>query len=217
MEVITATSFTSQANASADSASETNQVSDFDTYLTLLTAQMQNQDPLKPMNSTEFVAQLASFSSVEQQIRTNDQLAELIQLFSGGSQAGLSEWIGKDVRQEGPAVYSGQSVKVDVAAEPNADNAFVVVRNEQGQVVNRMQVNPASATVDWNGTLEAGGAAPYGQYSFEVESYRAGAFLKTSQAGVINEVREVRIEATGTVLVFESGESTPLNSGVSLV
>lgn len=214
---ITATSFSSQTSSAAADTAESKQVSDFDTYLTLLTAQMQNQDPLKPMDSTEFVAQLASFSSVEQQIKTNDQLAELIQLFSGDSQSGLSEWIGNEVRQDGPAAYSGETLKVDVAAEPDADNAIMVVRNEQGQVVNRMRVNSGSASVEWSGILDSGGAAPHGQYNFEIESYKNGRLLKTSQTGVINEVREVRIEATGTVLVFETGGRAPLDSGVSLL
>ena len=59
----------------ADAANEL--AGDFETFLSLLTAQLRNQDPLKPMESTEFVAQLASFSAVEQQVRTNDRLDEL--------------------------------------------------------------------------------------------------------------------------------------------
>ncbi len=55
---------------------------DFQTFLTLLTTQLRNQDPLKPMDSTQFVAQLASFSAVEQQVRTNEKLAEIINLLS---------------------------------------------------------------------------------------------------------------------------------------
>lgn len=53
---------------------------DYDTYLKLLVAQMQNQDPLEPSDSTEWVAQLASFSQVEQAIQTNTQLSEMLTL-----------------------------------------------------------------------------------------------------------------------------------------
>lgn len=53
---------------------------DYDTYLKLLVAQMQNQDPLEPSDSTEWVAQLASFSQVEQAIQTNRQLGEMLTL-----------------------------------------------------------------------------------------------------------------------------------------
>jgi flagellar basal-body rod modification protein FlgD len=53
---------------------------DFQTFLTLLTTQLKNQNPLEPLDSTQFVAQLASFSSVEQQVKTNDRLADILDL-----------------------------------------------------------------------------------------------------------------------------------------
>ena len=52
--------------------------SDFETFLKLLTSQLRNQDPLKPLDSTDFVAQLASFSAVEQQVNTNTKLDQLL-------------------------------------------------------------------------------------------------------------------------------------------
>ena len=74
----TAQSFGSQASPQQSGSS------DFTTFLKLLTAQLRNQDPLKPLDSTEFVAQLATFSSVEQQVKTNDTLATIQQLLGGG-------------------------------------------------------------------------------------------------------------------------------------
>ena len=62
---------------STDQAPQTHAESDFQTFLELLTAQMRHQDPLEPLDSTQFVAQLAAFSSVEQQIETNSKLDEL--------------------------------------------------------------------------------------------------------------------------------------------
>ena len=61
--------------APPDGGSANEMAGDFETFLKLLTAQLRNQDPLQPMDSTEFVAQLASFSAVEQQVRANDRLA----------------------------------------------------------------------------------------------------------------------------------------------
>ncbi|MEO1532985.1 MAG: flagellar hook capping FlgD N-terminal domain-containing protein, partial [Pseudomonadota bacterium] len=70
--------------------------SDFESFLTLLTAQLQNQDPLQPIDSTEFVAQLASFSTVEQLIGTNERLDALTQDVAAGDLAALAGWIGQE-------------------------------------------------------------------------------------------------------------------------
>ena len=59
--------------------------SNFDTFLTILTAQIQNQDPLEPMDSTQFTDQLVQFSGVEQQIRVNTQLETLISATNSGA------------------------------------------------------------------------------------------------------------------------------------
>jgi flagellar basal-body rod modification protein FlgD len=69
---------------------------DFDTFLTLLTAQVENQDPLAPLDSTQFVEQLATFSALEQQVTTNDHLEKIAALLAatigertiGGSEEG---------------------------------------------------------------------------------------------------------------------------------
>jgi flagellar basal-body rod modification protein FlgD len=75
-----------QSNSAADKASKKSMV-DYDTFLTLLVAQMKNQDPTEPMDSTEQIAQLATFSQVEQTVQTNKNLEMLIQS-STLSQAG---------------------------------------------------------------------------------------------------------------------------------
>ena len=67
---------------------------DFDTFLALLTTQLRNQDPTSPADSTELVAQLANFSSVEQQIKTNDKLDTLIASLSGANYSNLlGKWL----------------------------------------------------------------------------------------------------------------------------
>ena len=101
---------------------------------------MRNQDPLKPMDSTEFVAQLASFSAVEQQIRANDRLQGILDVLSGGSPAGLAEWIGREVRVAAKADFAGAPVEVAVAPAEGADKAVLVVRNDFGSVVARLPV-----------------------------------------------------------------------------
>jgi flagellar basal-body rod modification protein FlgD len=83
LAAVNAQTSASAANAAALSK---NQV-DYQTFLKLLVTQMKNQDPTKPMESTEYVAQLASFSNVEQNVRTNAKLDQIMQI-SVVSQAG---------------------------------------------------------------------------------------------------------------------------------
>lgn len=99
---------------------------DFETFLTLLTAQMRNQDPLKPMDSTAFVAQLASFSTVEQQIETNAKLDNILSAFSSSSTNQLTEWIGKEVSRDDNLS--------DTFTEPTFE-LVTEVRIEQGEVI----------------------------------------------------------------------------------
>ena len=64
----------------------------------MMTVQMENQDPLNPMESSEFAVQLATFSGVEQQIRTNDLLASMIASQTAGGLAELANWVGMEAR-----------------------------------------------------------------------------------------------------------------------
>ncbi|ABM45578.1 hypothetical protein X471_01204 [Bartonella bacilliformis str. Heidi Mejia] len=70
---------------------------DYDTFVKLLVAQMKNQDPTNPMNSTEFVAQLASFSMVEQAIKMNDKLEQVL---ANGAISGAEGYVGKYIQFE---------------------------------------------------------------------------------------------------------------------
>jgi len=71
-------------------------LNDFNTFVTMLTVQIKNQDPLNPMESSEFAVQLATFAGVEQQVRTNDLLREIATVKSGLGEAG--SLIGQNVR-----------------------------------------------------------------------------------------------------------------------
>lgn len=86
MTEISAVNTQSSGSAAAAASLSKNQV-DYQTFLRLLVAQMKNQDPTKPMESTEYVAQLANFSNVEQAVRTNAKLDQILQV-SAIAQAG---------------------------------------------------------------------------------------------------------------------------------
>ena len=78
MNVTAASPVTTQSPTATTAATETPQTVDYDAFLQLLIAQMKNQDPTKPADPAQFIAQLASFSSVEQAIKTNNKLDTLM-------------------------------------------------------------------------------------------------------------------------------------------
>jgi flagellar basal-body rod modification protein FlgD len=185
---------------------------DFQTFLTLLTTQMKNQDPLKPMESTEFVAQLASFSGVEQQIRANDRLDRIIEVLSGGSADGLAAWIGREVRAPATAAFEGLPVEVEVTPVDDADQAVLVVRNDFDQVVARLPVAADAGTVTWTGADSLGNSLAHGRYSFQLERYDGETLVDTQDGRVFTTVTEVRIEDGAPVLVVAGGGQVPVGA-----
>jgi flagellar basal-body rod modification protein FlgD len=185
---------------------------DFQTFLTLLTAQMRNQDPLKPLESTEFVAQLASFSTVEQQVRANDRLDRILDALGGSSAAGVAQWIGREVRAPVPASFQGLPVEVATAAKPGADRAVLVVTNAADREVARIPLQPGQEVATWDGRDAMGQLQANGSYRFAVESYRNDALIGTEPGGVFAAVSEVRIEDGVPVLVLAGGERVALDA-----
>ncbi len=179
---------------------------DFDTFLKMLTIQMQNQDPFNPIKSEEFAVQLATFSGVEQQIKTNKLLETLAGGFSGNSLVQLAGWVGMEARAQMPARFAGSPVTIFPAPHQDADQAVLVVRDVTGAEVSRSAIGLSGAAVEWAGVSESGQPFPPGIYSFSVESYKEGKSLGTKHAEIFATIREVRLEDDKAVLVMDSGE-----------
>src|SRR5271168_3379612 len=106
----------------------------FDTFLTLLTTQLQNQDPLSPMDSTQFTQQLVEYSQVEQQINTNTNLTNLISLQQAGAGAASVGYLGKNVTvTNGNAALTNGSATWNFSLPANAATTTVTVTNASGQ------------------------------------------------------------------------------------
>ncbi len=208
MTTVAATTSTgTTAGTSAAAKSTTSKLSsDFDTWMTLLTTQLQNQDPFNPVDSTEYTAQLAQFSAVEQQVRTNDLLTSLVSANTSSDMASMAEWIGKEVRIAASGSFEGQPITVYASPNAGAAQAQLVVRDAYGTEVDRFAINVGDSEIDWDGTKSTGGTLPYGSYSFEVESFGAeGASLGTKEAEIFAQVKEVRRSGNALNLVLPDG------------
>ena len=194
------------ARATETTTSKTDASGDFDTFLSLLTAQLRNQDPLKPVESTEFVAQLASFSAVEQQVQSNTKLEGILEALASGATGGLSQWIGQEVRNPGSASYENAPLDVLYLSHTDADRVELVVYDENDNVVARQDVSKDASNVQWSGILANGSRAIEGaRYRFETNSIREGEVIANTPALVFSTVLEVRKFDGQPVLYFADG------------
>ncbi len=182
---------------------------DFSTFLVLLTAQLRNQDPLEPLDSTQFVAQLASFSAVEQQVKTNDNLAQIQHILAGADGASMAAWIGKEVRAQMDAYYDGDPVSVFIDGVDTAERVNLVVYDSQGNIVQSLEMPLGAGAADWNGEDADGNPLPEGYYTFRVESFINDEVVDSHQAQVYAQVSETRFENGAITLVFADGATLP--------
>ncbi|MEM0937539.1 MAG: flagellar hook capping FlgD N-terminal domain-containing protein [Pseudomonadota bacterium] len=180
--------------------------SDFDTFLRMLTAQVENQDPLNPLDSTDFAAQLATFSSVEQQVLTNDLLKDLSVAIGGNDLAQLSGWVGMEARAAVPAVFAGDPVFVDVAPDPGAARAELRVFDATGALWDQQEIPTQPGPLLWDGRRADGTPFPEGVYSFEVWSFDGdGNQTSAELAETYNRVIEVQLGRDGPEVLLGNG------------
>jgi flagellar basal-body rod modification protein FlgD len=166
----------------------------FDTFLTLLTTQLQNQDPMSPMDSNQFTQQLVQFSQVEQQINTNDNLKTLITQGTNQTGAYAVSYLGKQV-----TIFNGNSALAGGNAEwhynlpTTAANTVLTVTDKNGQTVYSKAGETAAGNhvFDWNGTGTNGQTLPVGTYKLTVSSAAADGTPVTSTAWSTGTVTEV--------------------------
>lgn len=181
--------------------------SDFETFLKMLTVQLQNQDPLNPVDSADYAVQLATFSGVEQSVRTNQLLEGMSGQFGLLGMAQLAGWIGQEAKSAAGVRFNGQPTIVSFAADAKADRAVLVVKDASGAVMAREEVPPKSKDYNWLGGNAVGNPLSLGTYTLSLESYQAGALIGTTPVEGYAKVTEVRNGATGPVLILEGGKS----------
>ncbi len=190
----------------------------FDDFLLLLTTQLQNQDPLEPLDPNEFTSQLVEFSSVEQLIAQNARLDSLISLQQSNQVADAVSFVGKSVEAIGnvaPLVNGQSQVNYNLTSSASAVN--IVVRDGAGKIVRLLQGNSTvgSHEVAWDGLDQQGAALPDGPYTFEVtaiDQEGESTLLNTTVVGVVDGVANDE----GSLAISIGGVSYPLEDVVSV-
>lgn len=186
--------------------------SDFETFLKMLTAQAKYQDPLEPIDSSEYAAQLAQFSMVEQQVLSNDLLAALTAQLGSGNMAQMANWIGMEARTTAPVQFDGSPITITPNPVAISDEVFLVVYDNDGQEVQRASIPVSAEPIEWAGVSDDGTPFEAGLYSFEIESRANGELLLTDPAETYARITEARTQGGETLLVLEGGSAVLANN-----
>ena len=190
--------------------------SDFETFLKMLTAQMKNQDPLNPVDASDFSSQLAAFSSVEQQVRTNDLLTGMGDQLGVLGMGQLQGWVGMTARAEMPVTLKGQPVLLDVTTQPGADLAQLVVRDARGGIVHQQVVPAQGGPVEWDGKDDVGLRLADGTYNLSVDSFQGEDLLGSNPVVTQARIVEARLNEGRTVLVMAGGQQVSASQVIGL-
>lgn len=207
--------------ASRTSAGRIGLASNFETFLQLLTTQLKNQDPLSPLDSNEFTAQLTQMSGVEQQLLTNDLLTSLLAAQQGGGGlSGASNYIGK----EATAAWSATELNDGVAQwsyelGTSASAARLEVLDGSGRVVwagDAPSRQEGISEFEWDGRTTSGSQLPDGGvYTLKVTAQNAGGGTVESQ--VLTRGRVTGIELYEGQPYLTIGQSiVPLSAVIAL-
>jgi flagellar basal-body rod modification protein FlgD len=171
--------------------------SDFKTFLTLLTTQLKNQDPLSPLDTNQFTQQLVSFSQVEQAINANDKLANLVSLQSTNQTISALPLVGHTIQyaDNQGALVNGQAT-FGYTLPSNAASANIVISDANGKVVYQTPAQKTSGfhSFTWDGTTIDGSKAASGTYTFNVTATAADKSTIKSTLSAYGSVSSVDIK-----------------------
>jgi len=188
-----------------------------DQFITLMLAQMKNQDPMKPMEPSEFLGQLAQFSTVTGIQDMGKSVSDLVGSMRSSQALSGANLVGREVLAPGDrAAFDGSTpLRAAVDTPVGAGSVELLVRDASGAVVRRAQV-PASATglteLAWDGRADNGAAMPPGTYRLEA-LVRTGGRVEQSQLLLRSRVDSVTLDpASGGVVLNTPNGSLPLGA-----
>jgi flagellar basal-body rod modification protein FlgD len=175
--------------------------SNFQEFLQLLTTQLQNQDPLSPLDTNQFTQQLVEFSSVEQQLKTNSDLDQLVTLNKTSQATSALSFVGAQVTADGSTTQLKNGVAVWNITSPRPAAASVSILDQKGNTVwtGQQTLDTGAQSYAWNGRSSTGAVAPDGLYTIQITAQDA-----TGQSVVVST------QYTGTVTGVDLSGSQPL-------
>jgi flagellar basal-body rod modification protein FlgD len=202
-------SATTAASSAVTTASQSEDVLGREDFLTLLVAQLQNQDPLSPEDPTQFTAQLAQFSSLEQLFNLNDTMETLATAFNNSDRLGTLNTIGKEVSfQSSSFSFDGEPLDLGYQLDAQAANVTIALRNNGNTVaiLEGKDLSQGTHFLSWDGKAANGEPAPSGNYTMTVQAANA-------QGESISASSLIRSQVTGVDLQGENGGTLITRTG----
>lgn len=218
--------------SSKTSAKDTEDVLGRDSFLTMLVAQLENQDPLNPMDGTDFSAQLAQFSQLEQLMNLNKTMEGMVGALTENSEGDVLSYIGKTVSGKMDAIditngiITGGSYKID-----NPADIMVSITNSQGNTIRTLypgQQTPGTHSIEWDGRDSGGNLVADGTYHYSILANTGSGFVQVPstitglvEAVVYNDNKkpylivdgaQIDVESLIAIKNTNSNEQTPSSS-----
>lgn len=215
MEIAATTSQAQQASTIAGQDLAEN----FDNFLMLLVTQLENQDPLEPMDTNEFTSQIVQFASVEQEIATNTNLEQLIGLQRSNQSAAAVGYLGKRIEADGnTTVLKDGYAEWNYGLPENADTVNLLVVDELGNQIFHSQgaTDIGAHRFVWNGLDDSGNPVPEGLYTLSITATGSDGNSIASSMTVVGQVDG--IETTGdSVVLFVGPIGIPIEDVISIL
>lgn len=216
--VTSATTTTSTTGSGTNSSSNSTGINsqtiagNFQTFLTLLTTQLQNQDPTNPLDTNQFTQQLVEFAQVEQQINSNTSLSTLVSLQQQAQATQVLNFVGDTVTVNSNAAQLTNGQTSWTFSSPQPASATLSISNSSGQLVysGSMTMQTGTNTFNWNGQGNNGTQWPDGTYTMSVTAQSASGQsvgVSTLVTGVVNSVDLTKTPPTLSV----NGQSFTVN------
>jgi flagellar basal-body rod modification protein FlgD len=184
----------SSSGSSLSSTSGATLAGNFQSFLTLLTTQLQNQNPLDPLDTNQFTQQLVQFAGVEQQLKTNDQLTTLVSLQQTAQSTQALGFVGKTVTVDGSTAALKNSAATWELSVPSNSNVNISITSSTGQTVFSGSYSVSAGNnqpFNWNGKGNDGTQWPDGQYKLTAtaaDSAGNSVAVNTQIQGVVSSV-----------------------------
>ncbi|WP_375412234.1 flagellar hook assembly protein FlgD [uncultured Bradyrhizobium sp.] len=184
----------SDSGASLSSAAGSTLAGNFQTFLTLLTTQLQNQNPLDPLDTNQFTQQLVQFAGVEQQLKTNDQLTSLVSLQQTAQSTQALGFVGKTAVVDGSTTKLTNSAATWTLGVASNSNVAVTIANSTGQNVfsgTYAVTAGQNQAFTWDGKGNDGTQWPDGKYTLTAtaaDSAGNAVGVSTQIQGMVNSV-----------------------------
>ncbi|MPS71274.1 MULTISPECIES: flagellar hook assembly protein FlgD [unclassified Novosphingobium] len=221
---MTTVSSTTSTTSDTTAASTSGLLTDYNLFLKLLTTQMTNQDPLDPMDTSEYTQQLVQYSQVEQSIQQTGKLEDILSQLTSQQMAQASSYIGREARFDSPVAGLGNApAHWTYYVDGTPSTITATIKDSSGTVVNTVTLDPTTqGSYEWDGTKADGTKAADGAYTLSITATNAaGNALDTTinSVAIVDDVvtdgtnimlgvNGIRMSASGLVALAAAGAST---------